>query len=42
MRVVFDAARARAVVGAPPPLDDYFATLMAYAQRTRWGKGAAA
>jgi long-chain acyl-CoA synthetase len=42
MRVVFDAARAHAVLGPPPRLEDYFPTLMAYAQRARWGKRAAA
>jgi long-chain acyl-CoA synthetase len=40
MKVVFDAARGRAVFGAPPLLEDYFPTLMAYAQEARWGKRA--
>lgn len=42
MKVIFDDARARAVLRpagiAPPPLEDYFATLMDYAHRARWGK----
>ncbi len=43
MRVVFDDARARAVLGpagiAPPPLlSDYFGALMDYAEAARWGK----
>jgi nucleoside-diphosphate-sugar epimerase len=42
MRVVFDDARARSVLVPAgieaPPLRDYFATLMEYAQAARWGK----
>jgi thioester reductase-like protein len=42
MRVVFDDARARAVLGpagiAVPPLRDYFGKLMDYAAQARWGK----
>jgi thioester reductase-like protein len=42
MEVVFDTARAREALGpagiAPPPLEAYFATLVAYARRARWGK----
>jgi len=42
MKVVFDATRGREVFGAPPPLEEYFPALMAYARRARWGKRAAA
>jgi hypothetical protein len=39
---VFDDARARAVLDPAgvraPRLADYFGTLMAYAERARWGK----
>ena len=42
MRVVFDDARARAVLGPAgieaPPLREYFGTLMEYAAEARWGK----
>jgi hypothetical protein len=42
MNVVFDDARARAVLGSAglrvPKLGDYFPTLMRYAERARWGK----
>jgi thioester reductase-like protein len=42
MRVVFDDARARAVLAPAgidaPPLRDYFGTLMDYAESARWGK----
>jgi hypothetical protein len=42
MRVVFDDGRARSVLVPAgieaPPLRDYFATLMDYAQAARWGK----
>jgi nucleoside-diphosphate-sugar epimerase len=41
MHVVFDDARARTVLGSAasgPKLADYFATLMRYAERARWGK----
>jgi thioester reductase-like protein len=42
MNVVFDDARARAVLGTggirAPKLADYFATLMRYAELARWGK----
>jgi long-chain acyl-CoA synthetase len=42
MAVVFDDARARRVLRpagiAPPPLEEYFATLLDFARRARWGK----
>ena len=42
MRVVFDDARARAVLAPAgieaPPLREYFARLMEYAEAARWGK----
>ena len=38
VRGVFDAARGRALGFRPPPLAEYFPTLMNYAQATRWGK----
>jgi len=39
MDVVFDDARARSALGlAPPPLEDYFGTLIDYAESVRWGK----
>jgi thioester reductase-like protein len=42
IRLVFDDARSRAVLGPvgihPPPLRDYFPTLMDYAREARWGK----
>ena len=42
MRVIFDDARARAVLGPagirPPRLADYFGRLIDYAEAARWGK----
>jgi long-chain acyl-CoA synthetase len=42
MEVVFGDARSRAVLGpagiAPPPLREYFSTLVGFAQATRWGQ----
>jgi hypothetical protein len=42
MDVVFGDARSRAVLGpadiAPPPLREYFSTLVDFAQAARWGK----
>jgi long-chain acyl-CoA synthetase len=39
VRCVFDALRARRVLGAqPPPLEAYFPALMHYAREARWGK----
>ena len=42
MHVLFDDARARQVLGragiAPPPLAEYFARLVGYAERAAWGK----
>jgi thioester reductase-like protein len=42
MEVVFDDARSRALLEpagiAPPPLEAYFARLLGYADRARWGK----
>ena len=38
----FDARRARDLLGAtPPPLRDYFPSLMRYAREARWGKAPA-
>lgn len=37
-RVRFDAARARAALGAPPPLAAYFDTLIDYAESVDWGR----
>jgi thioester reductase-like protein len=39
VRCVFDALRARRMLGAtPPPLEEYFPALMHYAREARWGK----
>ena len=39
VRCTFDARRARELLGAtPPPLRDYFPSLMRYAREARWGK----
>jgi long-chain acyl-CoA synthetase len=39
VRCTFDARRARELLGAtPPPLRDYFPSLMRYARDARWGK----
>ena len=38
VRCTFDARRGRAIGATPPPLADYFATLMDYARRARWGR----
>ncbi|MEA2311368.1 MAG: hypothetical protein QOE28_1336, partial [Solirubrobacteraceae bacterium] len=42
MKVVFDDARARALLGPAgihaPRLADYFSTLIDYAETARWGK----
>ena len=39
VRCVFDALRARRMLGAePPPLERYFPALMHYAREARWGK----
>ena len=42
MAVTFDDARARRILRAagiaPPPLDEYFPTLIDFARRARWGK----
>ncbi|HUR85536.1 MAG TPA: SDR family oxidoreductase [Solirubrobacteraceae bacterium] len=38
VRCTFDAARGRAIGATPPPLAEYFATLMGYARRARWGR----
>ncbi|HEV2820145.1 MAG TPA: SDR family oxidoreductase [Solirubrobacteraceae bacterium] len=42
MEMIFDDERARALLGpagiVAPPLQDYFAALVAYARLTRWGK----
>ena len=39
MRCTFDARRARDLLGAtPPPLREYFPSLMRYAREARWGK----
>jgi len=37
-RLMFDARRGRALGFRPPPLQEYFGTLMEYADRARWGK----
>jgi nucleoside-diphosphate-sugar epimerase len=37
-RMLFDARRGRALGFRPPPLQQYFGTLMEYADRARWGK----
>jgi long-chain acyl-CoA synthetase len=38
VRCTFDAQRGRSIGATPPPLADYFATLMRYAAEARWGK----
>ena len=39
VRCTFDARRARELLGAkPPPLEDYFPSLMRYARVANWGK----
>ena len=39
VRCTFDARRARDLLGAtPPPLEDYFPSLMRYAREANWGK----
>jgi thioester reductase-like protein len=38
VRCTFDAARGRAIGATPPPLADYFQTLMDYARQARWGR----
>jgi long-chain acyl-CoA synthetase len=39
VRCTFDARRARELLGAtPPPIEDYFPSLMRYARDSRWGK----
>jgi thioester reductase-like protein len=38
VRCTFDATRGRALGATPPPLADYFPTLMRYAREARWGK----
>jgi thioester reductase-like protein len=39
VRSTFDARRARELLGAtPPPLEDYFPSLMRYAREAQWGK----
>ncbi|MEA2149350.1 MAG: hypothetical protein QOD69_1180 [Solirubrobacteraceae bacterium] len=38
VRCTFDAVRGRAIGAIPPPLADYFPTLMDYARRARWGR----
>jgi long-chain acyl-CoA synthetase len=38
VRCTFDAARGRSIGAIPPPLADYFPTLMDYARRARWGR----
>ena len=43
VRCTFDARRARDLLGAtPPPLKEYFPSLMRYAREARWGKNPAA
>ncbi len=42
VRCTFDARRARELLGAtPPPLREYFPSLMRYAREARWGKNPA-
>jgi long-chain acyl-CoA synthetase len=42
VRCTFDARRARDLLGAtPPPLREYFPSLMRYARQARWGKNPA-
>jgi nucleoside-diphosphate-sugar epimerase len=38
VRTRFDASRTRALGLAPPPLADYLPRVLAFAERTRWGK----
>jgi len=38
VRCTFDAARGRSIGATPPPLADYFQTLMDYARQARWGR----
>jgi long-chain acyl-CoA synthetase len=38
VRCTFDARRGRSIGATPPPLADYFQTLMDYARRARWGR----
>jgi thioester reductase-like protein len=39
VRCTFDARRARELLGAmPPPIEEYFPSLMRYARDARWGK----
>jgi thioester reductase-like protein len=39
VRCTFDARRARELLGAtPPPLEEYFPSLMRYARESQWGK----
>jgi thioester reductase-like protein len=39
VRCTFDAHRARDLLGVtPPPLEEYFPSLMRYARQSRWGK----
>lgn len=39
LHCTFDARRARELLGAtPPPIEDYFASLMRYAREANWGK----
>ena len=40
VRCTFDARRGRSLGAIPPPLADYFPTLMRYAREARWGKQA--
>lgn len=38
VRCTFDATRGRSIGATPPPLADYFQTLMDYAREARWGR----
>jgi long-chain acyl-CoA synthetase len=38
VRCTFDARRGRSLGATPPPLAEYFPTLMRYAREARWGK----
>lgn len=40
VRCTFDARRGRSLGATPPPLADYFPTLMRYAREAHWGKQA--
>jgi long-chain acyl-CoA synthetase len=40
VRCTFDARRGRSLGATPPPLADYFPTLMRYAREAQWGKQA--